>query len=115
MRDDASTRLLRAGGELVLEPGQTPWDLGEPLHADLRAVLRAAAAVPSRDPLPAPMGGRLPVRIDAVAEIAALWLGEADRHVLEAAFDELLFDVGGQRSEGDPALYLVPFTALGLG
>ncbi len=113
--DDEETRALRAGEELVLEGGQTPWELGEPLRADLRAVLRAAAAVPSLIPMPAPSGGRLPVRIDAVVEIAALWLGEADRHVLEAAFDVLMFDVGGQRSDGDPALYLVPFTALDLG
>ena len=78
-------------------------------------MLRAAAAAPSAEPLPAPVGGRLPVRIDAVAEVAALWLGEAERHVVEAAFDALMFDVGGQRRDGDPALYLVPFTALDLG
>jgi hypothetical protein len=34
--------------------------------------------------------------------------------VLEAAFDALMFDVGGQRRDGDPALYMVPITALGL-
>ena len=113
--DGVSTLALRAGDELVLAPGRTPWDLGEPLRTDLRAVLRAAAAAPSTEPLPPPVAGRLPVRIDAVHEIAALWLGAGDRHVLEAAFDALLFDVGGQRRDGDPALYLVPFTALDLG
>ncbi len=116
LRDDGvSTLALRAGDELVLAPGQTPWELGEPLRTDLRAVLRAAAAAPSVEPLPPPVAGRLPVRIDAVHEIAASWLGAGDRHVLEAAFDALLFDVGGQRRDGDPALYLVPFTALDLG
>lgn len=116
LRDDGVTTLaLRAGDELVLAAGQTPWELGEPLRTDLRAVLRAAAAAPSNEPLPPPVAGRLPVRIDAVHEIAALWLGAGDRHVLEAAFDALLFDVGGQRRDGDPALYLVPFTALDLG
>lgn len=112
--DGVSTLGLRAGDALVLAPGQTPWDLGEPLRTDLRAVLRAAAAAPSAVPLPPPVAGRLPVSIDAVHEIATLWLGAADRHVLEAAFDTLMFDVGGQRSEGEPALYLVPFTALDL-
>ena len=112
--DGASTLPLRAGDALVLAPGQTPWDLGEPLRTDLRAVLRAAAAAPSVEPLPPPVAGRLPVRIDAVHEIATLWLGSADRHVLEAAFDALMFDVGGHRHEGEPPLYLVPFTALDL-
>ena len=112
--DGASTLPLRAGDELVLRPGQSPWEVGEPLRTDLRAVLRAAAASPSPEPLPPPVAGRLPVRIDAVHEIATRWLGAADAHVLEAAFDVLLFDVGGQRRDGDPALYLVPFTALGL-
>ena len=112
--DGVSTLALRAGDELVLAPGQTPWELGEPLVCDLRAVLRAAAAAPSPEPLPAPVGGRLPVRIDAVHDIASYWLGTADRHVLEAAFDGLMFDVGGLRRDGDPPLYLVPFTALGL-
>ena len=112
--DGVSTLALRAGDELVLAPGQTPWDIGEPLLTDLRAVLRAAAAAPSVVPLPPPVAGRLPVRIDAVHEIASLWLGSGDRHVLEVAFDALMFDVGGLRRDGDPALYLVPFTALGL-
>ena len=112
--DGVSTGALRAGDALVLAPGETPWDVGEPLLTDLRAVLRAAAAAPSPVPLPSPVAGRLPVRIDAVHEIATLWLGGADPHVLEAAFDALMFDVGGQRHDGDPALYLVPFTALDL-
>ena len=112
--DGVATSALRAGDELVLEAGQTPWDLGEPLSTDLRAVLRAAAAAPSPVPLPPPVAGRLPVRIDAVHEIATLWLGPADSHVLEAAFDVLMFDFGGQRHDGDPPLYLVPFTALDL-
>ena len=115
LRDEGeSARALRAGGELAMEPGQTPWDVGEPLGTDLRSVLRAAAAAPSLQPLPPPHGGRLPVRIDAVLEIAALWLRGGERHVLEAAFDALMFDVGGRRRDGDPALYMVPFTALDL-
>jgi hypothetical protein len=112
--DGVSTLALRAGDVLVLAAGQSPWDLGEPLLTDLRAVLRAAAAAPSAEPLPPPLAGLLPVRIDAVLEIATRWLGAADAHVLEAAFDALMFDVGGQRRDGDPALYLVPITALGL-
>lgn len=115
LRDEGeSTRALRAGGELAMKRDQTPWDLGEPLLTDLRSVLRAAAATPSVQPLPPPHGGRLPVRIDAVLEIAALWLGHGERHVLEAAFDALMFDVGGRRRDGDPALYMVPLTALDL-
>ena len=115
LRDEGeSTRPLRAGAELAMKPDETPWDLGEPLLTDLRSVLRAAAAAPSFQPLPPPHGGRLPVRIDAVVEIAALWLGGGERHVVEAAFDALMFDVGGRRRDGDPALYMVPFIALDL-
>jgi hypothetical protein len=113
--DGASTRALRAGEALAMEAGQTPWDFGEPLTTDLRAVLRAAAATPSLQPLPPPHSGRLPVRIDAVRDIATLWLGVGDRHLVEAAFDALMFDLGGQRRDGEPALYLVPFSALDLG
>lgn len=113
LRDEGeATRALRAGGELAMTSGRTPWDVGEPLVTDLRSVLRAAAAAPSVQPLPPPDGGRLPVRIDAVVEIAARWLGYGERHLVEAVFDSLLFDVGGGRRDGEPALYMVPFTAL---
>ncbi|MBA2643815.1 MAG: hypothetical protein H0U80_00025 [Solirubrobacterales bacterium] len=64
--------------------------------------------------LPPPHAGRLPIRIDAVHTIATQWLGPAGRHVTEAAFDALMFDLGGLRRDGDGALYLVPFTALDL-
>lgn len=106
---------LRAGDVMVTSAGATPWDLGEPLRHDLQAVLRAAAAAPSPEPLPPPDAGRLPIRIDAVHEIATQWLGAASRHVIEAVFDTLMFDLGGLRRDGDdPTLYLVPFTALDL-
>ena len=114
LADSDRAERLRAGDVLVTASGATPWELGEILRHDLQAVLRAAAAAPSPEPLPPPHAGRLPIRIDAVSEIAARWLGAASRHVIEAAFDALMFDLGGIRREGEPALYLVPFTALDL-
>lgn len=106
------TKRFERGEQLVMAPGETLWDYGEPLRMDLRAVLRAAAAAPSPEPLPAPSAGRLPVRIATVREIAASWLGVAPAHVLEVAFDELIFDLGGRRLDAEPAIYLVPFPAL---
>ena len=106
---------LARGEELVMRPGETLWDYGEPLRRDLRAVLRAAAASPSPDVLPAPSAGKVPVRIATVRRLAAEWFGPADPHALETAFDELIFDLGGQRHDAETSSYLVPFAALAPG
>ncbi len=100
------------GERLEMKPDETLWDYGEPLDLDLRAVLRAAVATESLEPLPEPSAGRFPVGIATVRELSVRWFGSADPHKLELAFDELLFDLGGQRHDGDPAVYLVPYAAL---
>lgn len=98
---------------LTIPPGQTIWDYGEPPHVDMVEVLRAAYAATGATP-PPPDVANASVEVATVLEISADWFGPADAHQVEAAFDLLVMDLGGDR-HGTPPFYGVPLEALGLG
>lgn len=98
---------------LTIPPGQTIWDYGEPPHVDMVEVLRAAYAATGATPPPSDVANAS-VEVATVLEISADWFGPADAHQVEAAFDLLVMDLGGDR-HGTPPFYGVPLEALGLG
>ena len=97
---------------LTLAPSSTLWDHGEPARVDMVEVLRAAYAATGATP-PPPGLDNASVDVATVLEIASDWFGPADAHRVEAAFDLLAMQLGGNR-HGTPPSYGVPLDALGL-
>jgi hypothetical protein len=97
---------------LTMPPSHTIWDYGEALHVDMVEVLRATYAGGGSTP-PPPDVHNASVDVAAALQVAAEWFGPGDAHRVEAAFDELVMDLGGNR-HGAPACYGVPLDALGL-
>ena len=114
--DDDTAYLGPSGGgsapPLTMPPGHTLWDYGEPARVDLVEVLRSAYATTGSTP-PPPDIGNASIEVAVVLEIASAWFGAGDPHRVEAAFDLLAMELGGNR-HGDPPFYGVPLEALGL-
>jgi len=97
---------------LAMLPGETIWNYGEPLRADLLAALKAAAGRPNPDGAEWPNPDMLPVPVATVVGVAVERFGPADAHDIEVRFDVLVADFGGFR-HGEPPCYHVPPEAIG--
>ena len=97
---------------LTMPPGHTLWDYGEPARVDLVEVLRSAYAATGSTP-PPPDIGNASIEVAIVLDTAAAWFGAGDPHRVEATFDLLAMDLGGNR-HGSPPFYGVPLAALDL-
>jgi hypothetical protein len=95
---------------LAMLAGETIWHYGEPLCADMLAVLRSLV-----DGAESPRPTTVLLPVASVVAAATDRFGETDAHSVEAAFDAVVMSLGGGREEEPPAYHVTISAVLGIG